>query len=79
MQGLPEVPIEQWLSAKQLAAEFFLNEDSAYRWRKSGTIPPDFVGRLKGEYRFHPAIIPFLNAAFEAAHPSRRRDAARLQ
>jgi hypothetical protein len=74
---LPDVPIEQWLSAKELAARFGLSPFSAYRWRSDGMIPPAFV-KKSGDwfYKFHPAVIPVIEDVFSAAHLKRAADRA---
>ena len=67
--ALPNVPFDQWLSAKQVAGEFGLKEDSAYRWHKKGFIPEEFVrcGRRR-RFNFYPAIITHLEKTFAALH-----------
>jgi hypothetical protein len=68
-QVLPEVPVEQWLSPKQLAAHFGLKEDSAYLWRSNGTIPPAYIKKFGNwRYKFHPAVVSLLEKDFAAAH-----------
>ncbi len=66
---LPNLPYTQWLTAKQLAAEFCLEEDSAYRWHDNGTIPTKFV-KYCGTRRmlFHPCVVEYLEEHFAAAH-----------
>src|SRR5208282_1652705 len=44
--ALPEVPIEQWLSAKTVAADFFGTECMVTSYRRSGLIPAAFVRKL---------------------------------
>jgi hypothetical protein len=68
--ALPEVPIEQWLTAKQLAAHFGgLDEQSAYRWRSNGSIPPAYIKKFGNwRYKFHPAVVSLLEKDFAAAH-----------
>jgi predicted site-specific integrase-resolvase len=63
------VPLNQWLSAKQVAGYFGLQQWSAYRWREEGTVPEPFVKR-SGRWRilFHPDVIPLLEKVFEQAH-----------
>ena len=64
--SLPEVPIGQWLSAKQVAAEFGVDEDTILRWWHGGLptgrdIPREYHRRW-GFFRhlFHPQIIEFI-------------------
>jgi hypothetical protein len=66
---LPALPYEKWLTAKELAGRFALQEDSAYRWHDDGTIPERFV-KYCGTRRllFHPHVIPYLETHFAAAH-----------
>jgi hypothetical protein len=66
---LPNLPFEQWLSPKELAGRFFLNEESAYRWRTEGLIPEHFV-RFRGTrlLMFHPKAIEHLQEIFRKAH-----------
>lgn len=70
-------PLEQreWLSPKQLAAIFGLNEESAYRWRRE--IIPEFhpkthkrLVRFAGMKRifFHVDCVPLVEDKFAAAH-----------
>jgi hypothetical protein len=66
---LPEVPIEKWLSPKELAGCFGLKEDSAEAWIHNGIVPRRYVkfcGRRR--MRIHPAIVEKLEEDFEAAH-----------
>jgi hypothetical protein len=65
---LSDVPLEKWLGAKQVAAEFGVNEDTALRWWHEGLptgkdIPEQFM-RRRGfrDYLFHPAVIEFIRA-----------------
>jgi Helix-turn-helix domain len=75
--ALPEVPIEQWLSPKQIGAHFGLSSDSVYRWRSNGTIPPAFVKKFGGwRYKFHPGVVSLLEKDFEAAHLKRATERA---
>jgi hypothetical protein len=66
---LPNLPFEQWLTPKELAGRFFLNEESAYRWRTEGLIPERYV-RFRGTrlLMFHPKAIEHLEAIFRKAH-----------
>ena len=73
---------KEWLTPKELAGYFGLNEESAYRWR--GELIPDQVEVRgeKGEVRiqrlirytgtarflFHVTCIPFLEEKFSSAH-----------
>jgi hypothetical protein len=66
---LPDVPIEQWLSPKQLAAQFGLSPFSAYRWRSNGNIPPAYIKKFGNwRYKFHPAAVFLLGKKFAASH-----------
>ena len=67
------VPIEQWLTAKQIGVEFCVNEDTVLRWWHQGlpggkAIPEDYM-RRRGfkEYLFHPAVIDFIKQEQSAA------------
>lgn len=62
---LAPLPYDRWLTAKQLAAEFSLNEESAYRWRDSGIVPERFV-KYCGSRRllFHPETVRWLEVYF---------------
>ena len=68
--ALPEVPIEQYLSAKELAAHFGgLDEQSAYRWRSNGIIPQKYIKKFGNRnYKFHPAVTSFLENKFAETH-----------
>lgn len=65
----------EWMSAKELAAVFGLNEESAYRWRRE-VIPLQHPKTKKplihfaGTRRilFHVDTIPFLKQKFSDAH-----------
>jgi hypothetical protein len=61
------VPLDRWLTAKQVAGHFALNEESVYRWRQEGKIPAQYF-KLCGTRRllFHPDAIALLQAKFEA-------------
>ena len=69
---LPGVPLEEWLGAKQVAAEFGMNEDTVLRWWHEGLptgkdIPHQYMRRrgFRG-YLFHPAVIEFIRAEQES-------------
>jgi predicted site-specific integrase-resolvase len=63
------LPLEKWLSPKELAAHFGLSEDSAYRWLDEGTIARRFVRHCgRWRIRIHPAAIAELQKIFEQAH-----------
>ena len=67
--ALPEVPVERWLSPKELAGHFGLKEDSAEAWIHDVTVPRRYVkfcGRWR--MRIHPAVLPELEKIFEEAH-----------
>ena len=67
--ALPEVPIEKWLSPKEVAGHFGLSPFSAYRWRSNGFIPPAYVKKFGGWfYKFHPAVVSLLEKSFTAGH-----------
>ena len=66
---------QQWKSAKELAAVFGLNEESAYRWRRE--LIPEVHPKTKqtlihyaGTRRilFHVDCVKFLEDKFAAAH-----------
>ena len=66
---------KEWLTPKELAGHFGLNEESAYRWRRE--LIPDTHPKTKrrlirygGMARifFHVDVIPFLDDLFTAAH-----------
>ena len=66
---LPEVKFSQWLSAKEISAEFGVDQNTVYRWWQEGLptgreIPRHYV-RRRGfrEYLFHPQVLEFLRAA----------------
>jgi len=78
-EQLPFEPFnpEAWLTAKELAGHFGLNEESAYRWRRElipDTHPKTKVRliRYSGTRRifFRLDCIPFLLEKFRAAHDS---------
>jgi hypothetical protein len=76
--GLPKVPIEQWLSPRQIAAHFGLSAFSAYRWRSNGTIPPAYFKKFGGwRYKFHPGMVSLLEEVFAAPHLKRAADRAK--
>ena len=63
---LPDLPFENWMGAKQVAAEFGVNEDSVLRWWHEGLptgkdIPREYV-RLRGfrNWLFHPRVVDFI-------------------
>lgn len=66
---LPHVPIERWLSAKEVAGHFGLSPFSAYRWVNEGLIPDSHV-RYCGmcRIRLHPDVIGLLRKKFAANH-----------
>jgi len=62
------VPFEKYLGAKQVAAEFGVNEDTVLTWWHCGLptgkdIPSQYM-RRRGfrDYLFHPALIYFIRA-----------------
>ncbi|MBI3418117.1 MAG: hypothetical protein HY043_22745 [Verrucomicrobia bacterium] len=64
-----------WLTAKELAGHFGLNEESAYRWRREiiPEVHPETQTRLiryAGKMRifFHVDCVSFLEERFAAAH-----------
>jgi hypothetical protein len=66
--NLPQIPIEQWLSAKQVAVEFGVNEDTVLRWWHQGLptgrdIPDRYVKR-RGfkDYLFRPEVVEFIRS-----------------
>lgn len=63
--------LQTWLSPKQLAAHWGLKEDSAERWIAQGLVPKKYIRRRgKGRILIDPAVIPILQAQFDAAHRS---------
>jgi hypothetical protein len=75
---LPELPIEQWLTAEAVAAEFLVTAGTVSKWRRDGIIPPIFLKEVsKRKFKFHPEVIPALNKIIEAFHS--RRSAGRRQ
>jgi len=65
---LRQVSVDRWLTPKEVAWQFGLQEDSAYRWIDDGTIPEQFVvccGRWRK--RIHPDVIPLLKQTFRTA------------
>lgn len=69
MAALPQLPIEQWLTPKELAAHFGLKEDSAYRWIDEGTVEDRFIKHCGTRRLFiHPAALAQLEKLFTAAH-----------
>jgi hypothetical protein len=62
---LPNLPIEEWLSPKEVAAHFDLTAWTAYRWVNEGIIPDKFV-RYCGLWRvrLHPDVLPYLQKKF---------------
>lgn len=62
------VPLERWLTAKQVAGEFALKAQSAYRWFNEGRIPTGYA-KPCGTRRllFHPDVIAELQKQFEAS------------
>lgn len=65
---LPEIKPEAWLGAKQVAAEFGVDEDTILRWWHQGLptgkdIPRHYM-RRRGfrDYLFHPEVISFIQA-----------------
>ena len=67
--ALSEVPFEKWLTAKQVAAHFGLDEQSAYRWVSEGRVPDRFIHyRGMRQYLFHPDLLLHLEKLFRAAH-----------
>lgn len=69
MAALPQLPIERWITPKQLAEHFGLKVDSAYRWIDEETVDSRFVKRC-GTRRLliHPAALPELEKIFAAEH-----------
>jgi len=66
---LPAVPIEKWLSPKEVAGHFGLSPFSAYRWINEGIVPEHYFRRCGlWRLRVHPAVIPMLEKKFAAAH-----------
>ena len=64
---LAEVPIEKWLSPKEVAGHFGLTAFSAYRWINEGIVEDHFVRRCgQRRLRIHPAAIPMLEKKFAA-------------
>lgn len=73
--GLPELPIEQWLSPQQLAAHFGLSDGRANGWLRKGYIPPAYIKQIgKNRFKFHPSVIPVLEEVFAASHLKRAAD-----
>lgn len=64
-----KLPLEKWLSPKQLAAHFGLKEDSGERWIREGTVPRRLI-RFCGRRRMlvHPDAVQLLENIFETAH-----------
>lgn len=63
---LPNLPYEKLLSAKQVGAEFGVNEDTVLRWWHAGLptgkeIPERLVKR-RGfkDYLFYPQVVEFI-------------------
>jgi hypothetical protein len=66
---LPEVPIEKWLSAEELGAQFLVSKHTVSNYRRQGIIEPVFVKKFPGRlFRFHPSVVPFLEKKFREAH-----------
>jgi hypothetical protein len=67
--ALPDLPCENYLGAKQLAAEFGVDQDTVLRWWHEG-LPgglgdvPDRYMRRRGfrDHLFHPQVIEFIRA-----------------
>jgi len=73
-ESLPDLPLEQWLSAKAVGAHFSLSEESVYRWRGQAMIPDRFVRfRSKRNFLFHPLVIDHLKETFAKAHAPARK------
>lgn len=65
-----------WLSAKELAAQLFVNQDTVYRWREEGIIPMQLAADGNGKledmvlpsgrrgYKFSSALVPLLRKQF---------------
>jgi predicted site-specific integrase-resolvase len=66
---LPNLPIEKWLSPKEVAGHFGLSAFSTYRWINEGLIPQEFVRNCgMWRYRLHPKVIEHLQEKFATAH-----------
>lgn len=65
---LPHLPVEKWLTPKELAGIWGLKEDSAERWVANRTVPQKFVKYCGRRIRIHPAAVPHLEEVFAAAH-----------
>jgi len=63
------IPLEKWLSPKELAGHWGLKADSAENWIADGTVPRQMV-RHCGRKRLlvHPDAIPLLQQIWNAAH-----------
>jgi hypothetical protein len=66
---LPEVPIQNWLSAEEVGAEFLVTGERVQAYRRQGFIDPIFIKEVgKKRYKFHPAVVCFLDNKFREAH-----------
>jgi hypothetical protein len=75
--SLPELPIEQWLSAAAVGAEFLVTAGTVSKWRREGLIPPIFLKKVsKVKFKFHPEVVPALNKIIAAFHSPRSADRA---
>jgi len=67
----------QWLTAKELAAQYGLKCFSAYRWVKDGTIPAGQVRRSGSFFiRIHSSALAELEKKFESAHAESKKPVA---
>lgn len=63
------LPIEKWLSPKEVAGHFGLQSWSCYRWINEGIVPEEYI-RYCGMWRvrLHPAVTDYLAQKFAEAH-----------
>ena len=71
--------MSEWLSPKQVAAEFGVDEDTVLRWWHRGLptgkkLPPEHMRRRGlNRYLFYPAVIAFIRREQESADTSQNR------
>lgn len=69
VSDLPSLPLDQWLTAKELAARLGVSPQSVHRWRDEGAIPEGLWRRcgFKLVY-FRPESVAWLQERFDEAH-----------